>query len=94
MIQVQDGRRALAIVDRGAERIDLLLSDVVMPGLSGPELAQRLRERSPALRVLFVSGYAADEGERMQGYPLLGKPFSRRALLVRLREILDTPAQG
>jgi two-component system, cell cycle sensor histidine kinase and response regulator CckA len=72
--------------------IHLLVTDVVLPALSGPEIARRLRERHPGLRVLFVSGYG-----NAAGYPefpvggrwFLEKPFTPWALAARVREALD-----
>jgi PAS domain S-box-containing protein len=65
------------------EPIDLLLTDVVMPGMRGPELAIRLRSTRPGLRVLLVSGYAEEivEGARDDSLPFLAKPFSAESLL-------------
>ncbi|MHB8766953.1 MAG: hybrid sensor histidine kinase/response regulator, partial [Deferrisomatales bacterium] len=66
-------------------KLDLLLTDVVMPGMRGPELATRLREQEPGLRVLFMSGYTDDalgpDTLRVVGAGLLPKPFSREALV-------------
>lgn len=73
--------------------VDLLLTDVVMPGLSGPELYRRLRDQQPQLRCLYMSGHA-DEllGERgflERGTHLLRKPFTITALATRVRDVLD-----
>ena len=77
-------------------RPDLLVTDIVMPGLSGPELAKRLTEQDPSLRVLFMSGYteAADEahGNYLAGVPFLQKPFTAGKLAERVRLVLDTTA--
>jgi len=70
--------------------IRLLISDVVMPGGSGPALAQRLTTRHPRLKVLLMSGYAANV-EPGQGRPLLAKPFSMDELQARVRALLGTP---
>ena len=72
----------------------MLLTDVVMPGLSGPELARRLMASRPRLRVLYVSGYP-DEAMASQGLlepdaSFLQKPFTPETLARRVREILDT----
>jgi signal transduction histidine kinase/ActR/RegA family two-component response regulator len=74
---------AILAAESMAEPIDLLLSDVVMPGMRGPELAIRLREGRPGLRVLLVSGYAEEivEGDRDDSLPFLAKPFSAESLL-------------
>jgi DNA-binding response OmpR family regulator len=76
--------------------VDLLLADVLMPGMSGRELATRLRGRDPALRVLFMSGYSSDVASERGLLPvdvsLIRKPFSPTALAARIREILDTPS--
>jgi PAS domain S-box-containing protein len=78
---------------RGAGRIDLLLTDVVMPGAGGRELAQRLRAGWPGLRVLYTSGYAEDalarHGVECDGVDLLRKPFTPATLARRVREVLD-----
>ena len=75
-------------------RPDMLLTDVVMPGQSGPELARRLAEYYPSLRVLLMSGYtdAADEaqGAYLGGLPFLQKPFTASQLAERVRLVLDT----
>jgi PAS domain S-box-containing protein len=84
---------ALDFARAHAEDIDILVSDVIMPGLSGPELASRMREHLPSLRTLFVSGYTAEtargRGNLPAGSVLLEKPFNRAGLLRALRDLLD-----
>lgn len=87
-----DGPSALAAMEAGAE-VDLVLSDVVMPsGMSGIELAERLRARWPGLPIILMSGYSADrEGHASElpaGVVWLNKPFTRMQLLGALREVL------
>ena len=74
---------AILEAESTTEPFDLLLSDVVMPGMRGPELAIRLRSRQPGLRVLLASGYAEEivEGGRDDSLPFLAKPFSTESLL-------------
>lgn len=75
--------------------IHLLLTDVVMPGLSGPKLAQRLVRTRPKIRVLYTSGFT-ESWIRRQGVldrqALLRKPFAPEALARKVREVLDTPS--
>jgi two-component system, cell cycle sensor histidine kinase and response regulator CckA len=84
---------ALRVVERHAGTIDLLLTDVVMPGLSGRELADRLSERSPGLRVLYMSGYpggAVQRGSIPIGSAFVQKPFSPDGLARKVRDVLDS----
>lgn len=78
------------------ERIHLLLTDVVMPGMGGPLLAVNLHRRHPETKTIFMSGYSAAEidGEKHAGKPLdiLEKPFSPDTLLWRIQEALERKA--
>ena len=78
------------------QRIDLLLTDVVMPGLDGRELASQMAALRPGLRVLYMSGYADDvivhRGVLVQRTLLVQKPFTKGTLLQKVREALDTQA--
>jgi two-component system cell cycle sensor histidine kinase/response regulator CckA len=82
VLAAESGEAALRISDSHEGKIDLLISDMYMPGLRGPEVAQALAPRRPGLRVLFMSGYA-DQDSR-SGVPLganfLNKPFSGKEL--------------
>jgi CheY-like chemotaxis protein len=77
---------------RSAGTIDLLLTDVVLPGMTGVELADRLRRTYPRLRVLFISGYTdahlEARGQPESGFDLVRKPFSTSALTTKVAEIL------
>jgi two-component system cell cycle sensor histidine kinase/response regulator CckA len=81
--------------DEYAEEIKLLLTDVVMPGLSGREIARRIGARHPQIRVLYMSGYPdnviAHGGVLEEGLSFLQKPFTPSALAEKVREILDKP---
>src|SRR5258708_504389 len=75
--------------------IDLLLTDVVMPGMSGPELVHVVRERWPDIRVLYMSGYADDEIEDLdRDAAFLQKPFTPAELTAKIAEVLGNPASG
>jgi two-component system cell cycle sensor histidine kinase/response regulator CckA len=73
--------------------IDLVLADVIMPGVSGPELTSRLVERRPGLKVIYMSGYTdeaiAQHGVLKPGIAFLHKPFTSEALGRKIREVLD-----
>jgi two-component system cell cycle sensor histidine kinase/response regulator CckA len=95
VLDAADGEEALRVA--GAEdRIDVLVTDVVMPRVGGAELAERIRERRPGVKVLLVSGYArgAEPSEEVtgRGYAFLAKPFTPAALARTIRELLDAPA--
>jgi PAS domain S-box-containing protein len=92
VVQAETAAEALLICNRERERIDLVLTDVVMPNLSGGELAGRLRERWPNIKVLFMSGYAGDtilhHAVLDDGAELIQKPFSPDQLAARVRKVL------
>jgi CheY-like chemotaxis protein len=89
VLEAASGDEALAVVAAHEAPIDLLVSDVVMPGLSGPDLAALIRERQSSLRVLFISGYnetdAAGYGVLHPDVDLLAKPFTPDAFAARVR---------
>jgi PAS domain S-box-containing protein len=88
-----DGGTALTAAERHPGSIDLLLTDVVMPGMLGDELAERLLDRRPAIKVLFMSGYAGDLMNRFgvlqTGVTVLPKPFSSTELLAAIRASVE-----
>jgi CheY-like chemotaxis protein len=93
VLGAEDGNLAVGISGREQGPISLLVTDVGIPGMDGHELARRLRETRPALRVLFLSGYAlgplAHRRTTEDGVGLLPKPFTPEALARRVRETLD-----
>ncbi len=95
VIEATDGEAALAIAQSNPGPIDLLLTDVVMPKLSGPDLAREVRELRPDTRVLFMSGYSANaissDGNLLEGATLLEKPLTGNALRLAVRTTLDRP---
>lgn len=96
VIEAADGRAAKQKCQTADSGIALLLTDVVLPGISGRELAEQLLESHPALRVLFMSGYTDDAvvGHNVltAGANFIQKPFSPDQLALRVREVLDAPA--
>jgi PAS domain S-box-containing protein len=95
VLTAADPAAALALSDRHAGPIHLLLTDVVMPEMSGPELRQRLQSRRPRTRVLYMSGYTDEalgrHGVLDLGTFLLQKPFRSGDLVQKVREVLDAP---
>jgi CheY-like chemotaxis protein len=95
VVEANSAREALDIVERSDERIRLMVADVVMPGMDGPELARRLIARRPGLPVLFMSGYTDDEIVRRglldAGQPFLQKPFSPESLVEQVTRLLQRP---
>jgi two-component system cell cycle sensor histidine kinase/response regulator CckA len=92
VLEARNGDEALELVGRYSARIDLLLSDVVMPRMTGPELAERLGPVRPELKLIFMSGYAehtGHDGLRPGGVDFLQKPIAPDALLARVRQVLD-----
>jgi PAS domain S-box-containing protein len=93
VIEARHGREALDVVERSRRPIDLVISDVVMPELSGRELGSRLRIMQPQLPVLFMSGYTGDDviqrGLLDPGMPFQQKPFTPEGLARKVREMLD-----
>ncbi len=91
VLEAVDGEVALGILRANREAIDVLVTDVVMPRMSGGELARQARALQPSLPILFVSGHASDEGSRLdlEASTWLQKPFSADALLEKLRELIE-----
>jgi PAS domain S-box-containing protein len=92
VLDAADGNEAMAVAGGHPGPIHLLLTDVVIPGMNGRELSERLRELRPDLKVLFISGYAADviahRGVLDPDVAFLRKPFSSEGLAVKVREVL------
>ena len=92
VLSAADGSAALSLLD-GNPDVNVLLTDVVMPGLNGRMLAQEALKRSPRLKVLYMTGYSRNaivhHGRLDPGVDLIQKPFSQNALAQRLRSLLS-----
>jgi len=96
VLQASTPEQATELAERHADNIDLLLTDVVLPGMSGRALAEGLSARSPMLKVLYMSGYTDDavvrRGVLARDTQFIQKPFTHDSLLLKVRETLDRPS--
>ena len=97
VLVAENGANAVDIAKSHTEGIDLLITDIVMPGVDGFDVADQLTEIHPMLRVLFLSGYAADSeyvNDRLESDhgALLRKPFSQTALIDHIEDLVHTPS--
>jgi two-component system cell cycle sensor histidine kinase/response regulator CckA len=92
VLEANNGDNALEVLNNTDKVIDLVISDVVMPGIDGPTLIRMLREQKPELKVIFISGYAEDtyrdELDEENGVHFLPKPFSLKDLATKVKEVL------
>ena len=92
VLEASDGTEALAVAARHPGKLHLLVTDVVMPGMNGKQLSERLTELNPTLEVIFVSGYTADviadRGVLDPSVAFLHKPFSPEELATKVRSVL------
>jgi two-component system, cell cycle sensor histidine kinase and response regulator CckA len=92
VIEARSGEAALDLIRRGEEKIDLLITDVVMPHMDGPGLVREVREIHRGLKVIYISGYTEDAfRQRLDsdgGIDFLPKPFSLKQLATKVRDVL------
>jgi CheY-like chemotaxis protein len=97
-MQAANAGEALLVCEREGQRIDLILTDVVMPALSGRELADRLKQLRPGIKVLFMSGHTDDamvhHGVLAKDVEFIQKPFSPDELAIKVRGVLMSPGRA
>ncbi len=93
VLVARDGKEALQIADAHADAIDLLVTDVIMPGMTGRAVVERIAPKHPEMKVLYISGYTDEaisrHGAISPGAAFLSKPFGAAEFLLKIRQLLD-----
>jgi CheY-like chemotaxis protein len=93
VVAASSAQAALTVLLQEEPKVDLLLTDVVMPGINGRELARRAQQIRPRIKILYMTGYSRNavvhQGRLDEGVELLEKPISQAKLALRVREMLD-----
>jgi two-component system cell cycle sensor histidine kinase/response regulator CckA len=96
VLEASSGEHALDVMEQQGDKVDLLITDVVMPNLDGPTLVRRVRETYPDVKVIFISGYTEDSFRRNLGEEsdihFLGKPFTLKQLAGMVKDVLYADA--
>jgi CheY-like chemotaxis protein len=87
VLTVNSGQKALEILSRGDIKADVVVTDLVMPGMSGRELVERIRQLAPTMRILCTSGYMMP-ADKQTGAAYLQKPFTSAELLAKVKHVL------
>jgi two-component system cell cycle sensor histidine kinase/response regulator CckA len=91
-LEAAHGAEALELIENAAEPVDLVVTDVVMPGMDGRELGRRLAQRWPTLPILYISAYDVNDifrrGSPRSSAPFLQKPFPAEGLITRVQQLL------
>ena len=94
-LEASHGAEALEVLEKATEPVDLVVTDVVMPGMDGRELGRRIAQRWPTLPILYISAYDVNDifwrGSPRSSAPFLQKPFPAEGLISRVQELLATP---
>jgi CheY-like chemotaxis protein len=94
VFESEDGPSALALLNSTNRQMDLVVTDLVMPKMSGTRLAEEIQTRWPAVKLLFVSGFprgdARQAGSRVASVPVLHKPFTSQQIEKTVRDVLDS----
>jgi two-component system cell cycle sensor histidine kinase/response regulator CckA len=98
VLEAKNGENALEVMAKAGGPVDLVITDVVMPVLDGPELVKRVREANPTMKVIFISGYAEDDFRRRldedSHIHFLAKPFSLKQLAGKVKDALRDGERG
>jgi len=92
VFETENAQSALAFMSSANRQMDLVVTDLVMPAMSGVSLAEQIRAQWPSVKILFVSGFPTTEAtpsSEMSSIPLLGKPFTPDQIEAKVRELLD-----
>jgi signal transduction histidine kinase/CheY-like chemotaxis protein len=97
VFETEDAHSALAFLSSTNRQMDLVVTDIVMPTMSGVRLAEQIRAKWPSVKILFVSGFPTSEAlpaSELATIPLLGKPFTPEQIEAKVRELLDAPGKS
>lgn len=92
VLEAEDGEKALAVIEEKGDEIDLIVTDVMMPGIDGPTMVKQVREKYPDIKVIFISGYGEDAfmktfGEERE-FEFLPKPYSLKDLASKVKKVI------
>jgi two-component system, cell cycle sensor histidine kinase and response regulator CckA len=95
-LEAGHGAEALEVLEKAADSVDLIVTDVVMPGMDGRELGRRVNQRWPTLPILYISAYDVNDifrrGSPRTSAPFLQKPFPAEGLITRVQQLLASPS--
>ena len=91
VLDASGGDEALEVLEQHKGEIDLVVTDVIMPGMDGPALVKEIRATNPGMRVIFMSGFT-DEflNDKPEDFHFIGKPFTLKALTEKVKDVLGT----